>query len=79
MQHPQLDIDRRIQLSLAVERYLRSSDRFHEASREFTESCAWLRKQLGPNVKFVHEVEFRLYLVTSDKESNFDVTRVERL
>ena len=74
-----LDIERRISISLAVGRYLRSADRFQEASAEFTGACKTLRKHLGTSQRFVVQVDFKHYLVTSDKDGNFEVEPVESL
>ena len=74
-----LDIDRRVAISLAVSRYLRSADRFNEASRDFTGSCKSLRKQLGSDQRFVVQVDFRHYLATSDRDGNFDIEHIQSL
>ncbi|MBB3205577.1 MULTISPECIES: hypothetical protein [Pirellulaceae] len=74
-----LDIERRVAISLAVGRYLRSADRFNEASREFTGACKSLRKQLGTGQRFVVQVDFKHYLVTSDRDGNFDVEHIQSL
>ena len=74
-----LDIDRRVAISLAVSRYLRSADRFNEASRDFTGSCKSLRKQLGSDQRFVVQVDFRHYLATSDRDGNFDIEPIQSL
>ncbi len=74
-----LDIERRVAISLAVGRYLRSADRFNEASREFTGACKSLRKQLGIDQRFVVQIDFKHYLVTSDRDGNFDVELVPTL
>ena len=74
-----LDIERRVALSLAVGRYLRSADRFNEASREFTGACKALRKQLGSEQRFVVQVDFKHYLVTSGRDGNFDVEAIQSL
>ncbi|TWU62294.1 hypothetical protein [Crateriforma conspicua] len=74
-----LDIERRVGISLAVGRYLRSADRFNEASGEFTGACRSLRKQLGADRRFVVQVDFRHYLVTSDRDGNFDVEPIQSL
>ncbi|WP_413431787.1 hypothetical protein [Crateriforma spongiae] len=74
-----LDIERRVALSLAVGRYLRSADRFNEASREFTGACKSLRKQLGTEQRFVVQIDFKHYLVTSDRDGNFDVEPIQSL
>lgn len=74
-----LDIERRVALSLAVGRYLRSADRFNDASRDFTGACKSLRKQLGADQRFLVQVDFKHYLVTSDRDGNFDVENVPSL
>lgn len=75
----QLDIERRVAISLAVGRYLRSAERFNEASREFTGACKSLRNQLGTEQRFVVQVDFKHYLVTSDRDGNFDVEAIPTL
>ncbi|TWU46431.1 hypothetical protein [Rubripirellula reticaptiva] len=75
----QLDIERRVALSLAVGRYLRSAERFNEASREFTGSCKSLRNQLGAEQRFVVQSDFKHFLVTSDRHGNFDVEQIQTL
>jgi len=79
MSNVSLDIERRVAISLAVGRYLRSADRFNEASREFTGACKSLRKQLGIDQRFVVQIDFKNYLVTSDRDGNFDVELVPTL
>jgi hypothetical protein len=74
-----LDIERRVAISLAVGRYLRSADRFNQASREFTGACKSLRQQLGKEQRFVVQVDWKHYLVTSDRDGNFDVELIETL
>jgi hypothetical protein len=74
-----LDIERRVAIALAVGRYLRSADRFNQASREFTAACKSLRQQLGNEHRFVVQVDWKHYLVTSDKDGNFDVEAIESL
>ena len=73
------DIERRVAISLAIGHYLLSADRFNEASRDFTASCKSLRKSLGTDQRFVVQVDFKHYIVTSDCDGNFDVTPIEAL
>ena len=79
MPNLKLDIERRVSLSLAVGRYLRSAERFNEASRDFTSACKSLRKQLGGNQRFIVQVDFKHYLVTSDRDGNFDIEQIQSL
>ena len=74
-----LDIERRVAISLAVGRYLRSADRFNQASRDFTEACKSLRRQLGTNQRFVAQIDFKHFLLTSDRDGNFDVEAIPTL
>ena len=79
MSNISLDIERRVAISLAVGRYLRAADRFNEASRDFTSACKSLRKQLGSEQRFVVQVDFKHYFVTSDRDGNFDIEPIVSL
>jgi len=79
MQNLATDIERRVSISLAVGRYLRIQDRFNEISKEFTGACKSLRKQLGSEQRFVVQVDFRHYLVTSDSDGNFEIEPIQSL
>lgn len=70
------DIERRVSTHLAVACYLRSAKRFDEANKEFVKSCKNLRQELGPNARFVVQVDFLYYLVTSDNSGSFDVQEI---
>lgn len=74
-----LDIEKRVSTHLSVSRYLRSSERFNEASKEFTAACKDLRERLKDCDKFVVQIEFKHYLVTTDSGGNFDVEQIESL
>ena len=71
------DIETRVNVSLAVGRYLRAADRFEAASNEFNEACSGLRNQLVEPSRFVTKIDFKHYLVTSDQERNFEVEKLE--
>ena len=72
-----MDIDHRVAISLAVGRYLRSAERFKDASDRFTEACDSLRNRLGKRKRFVVQIGTKNYLVTSDRDGNFDVEFIE--
>ena len=74
-----LDIEQRVSAHLSVSRYLRASERFNEASKEFTAACKDLRQRIKHCGRFVVQVEFKHYLVTSDKDGNFDVEEIQSL
>lgn len=73
------DIEKRVAISLAVGRYLRVSGRFNEVSKEFTGACKSLRSHLSSNARFVCQVNFRHYLVTTDSDGNFEVEPIESI
>lgn len=79
MSSPQLDVETRINISIAVGSYLRAVDRFDMASQALTKACSELRGQLNGPARFVVQVEYRHYLVTSDHEGNFEVEQIESL
>ena len=74
-----MDIEQRVSTHLSVSRYLRSSERFNEASKEFTAACKDLRERIKDGGKFVVQIDFKHYLVTSDGDGNFDVEQIESL
>jgi hypothetical protein len=71
------DIETRVNVSLAVGRYLRAADRFEAASQEFNDACSALRNQLVEPSRFITKIDFKHYLVTSDQERNFEVEELE--
>ena len=73
------DIETRVAISLAVGQYLRAIDHFDVASQALTRACSELRKKIDGAARFVLQVDYRHYLVTSDQEGNFDVEQIESL
>ena len=71
------DIETRVNISLALARSLRAVDRFEAATKEFNEACSVLRHQLVEPSRFVTQIDFQHYLVTSDQERNFEVEELE--
>lgn len=79
---PKLDemsIDDRVDIQMAIARYLRAQQQFNTVSKEFTESCKEVRERIGKNAKFVSTQSFKSHLVTSDSEGNFDIEPIESL
>ena len=72
-----MDIEQRVTLSLDLQRYLRAVEKFESSSREFNEACQGLRANLMQPRRFIFQVSFRHYLVTSDSEGNFEVEQIE--
>lgn len=73
------DMENRIVLGVAVRSYLRAVERFEAASTAFNQSCVDVRKSLGVNKKFVVNVDYKHYLISSDDQGNFEVEPVESL
>ena len=79
MTSPKLDIDTRVNISLAVGSYLRAVDRFDAASQVMTKACSELREQIPRQSRFVVQAEYRHYLISSDIDGNFEVEQIESL
>jgi len=77
MSAPAMNIDQRVTVSLALQRYLRAVERFEAASNEFNESCQTIRQALPRESRFVANISHQHYLVTSDNEGNFEVESVD--
>ena len=52
MSAPAMNIEQRVTVSLALQRYLRAVERFEAASNEFNESCQAIRQAL-PITRFM--------------------------
>jgi hypothetical protein len=72
-----IDIERRVQLSLAIGRYLRSVKNFEHASVHFSEACQSLRQKLNEGERFIAKIDFDYYLVEMGSDGNFDVTKTD--
>jgi hypothetical protein len=72
-----MDIEQRVTVSLALQRYVRAVERFEAASNEFDEACRSIRQSLPRPTRFVANVSHQHYLVTSDREGNFEVEQVD--
>lgn len=76
---PTMDIEKRVAISLALQRYLLAVERFEAATTEFHESCQSIRKTLPCESRFVAIISHQHFLVTSDSEGNFEVEQVDTL
>ena len=77
MSAPAMDIEQRITISLALQKYLRAVEGFEAASNEFNDSCQAIRNAIPPDSRFVANISHQHYLVTSDNEGNFEVESVD--
>lgn len=66
-------IAERVELTLAVGRYMRSAERFESASQEYNEACTALRSKLEKPDRFITKIDGLHYLVTCDDAKNFDI------
>lgn len=73
------DFNDRFAKSMAIVRYVRAEKQFTDASREFNEVCQEVRAKVGKSAKFVTQIEWKHYLVTSDDEGNFSVEPIDSI
>lgn len=72
-----LDIEQRVTISLALQRYLRAMEQFEKASSDFNESCQVVRTTLPHNSRLIANLNHQHYLVTSDDAGNFQVEQID--
>jgi hypothetical protein len=73
-----MDIETRVTISLAVQRYLRAVEQFESASKDFNEACTAMREVLPDGIRMVAQIQHQHYLVTSE-DKNFEVEPLETL
>jgi hypothetical protein len=73
-----MDIETRVTISLAVQRYLRAVERFEAASKDFNEACVAMRGVLPDGIRMVANIQHQHYLVTNE-DNNFDIEPLETL
>lgn len=78
-QSTRMDINTRVAVSLAVNRYLRAADRFEGASNEFSEACQNLRNVLPRESHFVANVSHQHYVVTCNQSGDFSIEEIDTL
>jgi hypothetical protein len=71
--------EHRVTVSLALQRYLRAIDRFQAACNEFNDTCRSIRNVLPQGCRFIATISNQNYLVTSDREGNFEVEQIETI
>ena len=74
-----LSIEERVNIQLAVQRYVRAMERFEFAANEFNESCSSMRKVVPGPIRVIARIDHQTYLFTMDNESNFEVESIESL
>ena len=74
-----MEIDQRVNLSIAFGAYLRAQRDYNTAARRFNEACKELRKQLEPDLRVVIHTQGSHFLVESDAACEFDVEEIESI
>ena len=74
-----LEIDQRVNMSIAFKSYLRAQRDYNVAASRFNEACKELRKQLEPNLRVVIHTEDGHFLLESDAACEFDMEEIESI
>ena len=82
MELEHLTIEKRCDISRALERYLRSRDALEKASMEFQRACDEVREQFPRGHRFVLSPivgphASQTYLCEMDDQGDFDVDKIE--
>lgn len=72
------ELQKDMEISRAVGRYIRAQRAFEQASAEFNASCANVRDITTPGSRFVAKVDFVTYIVERDDEG-FTVEKIKVL
>lgn len=76
---PRLDLDRRVNISIAFGCYVNAERHYNSAARRFNVACKELRELLPPDSRFVIRYESGYYLVQTDSAGEFDMEEIETL
>jgi hypothetical protein len=75
-----MDIETRVTLTLAIRRYLRAAERFEEAQKEFSESCANIRFVIRESpIRAAVNIDHKMMIFECDTEKNFSVEPIDLL
>jgi len=79
--NPPIDIEGRVALNLALQRYLNTAERFESSCTEFSSACTALRQMLRETGqrRFMASVRGTTYLINCDAEMDFDIEQVDQL
>ncbi len=76
---PKLDIETRLQISVAVDCYIRNEQLYNDARERFDESCSQLRNAISPNMRLVLRRDWKNYLLTTDTAGDFEIEEIESI
>ncbi len=76
---PRLDIEQRVNITLAVGRFVRTRERHAEAANESYEAGKQLKALLPKGTRFITQIDHVWYLVTVDASGIYEVEQVEQV
>jgi hypothetical protein len=71
-----MDIETRVTVSLAIQRYLRAAERFESANEDFMAACNAMRETLPKDSRFIANINHKHHLVTVDAIGGFHVEEI---
>jgi len=79
MKKDKLDMDTRVDITMAISRWLRAKEDFRVAGAAFNETIAKLQAILPANTRYVASNYGTYYLVETRSDGDFDITEVESI
>jgi len=77
VENEQRTLEERVNISLAISRYLRALERFDQSTKEFNEACQNARAIMPKNAKFLVKDSWKHYLVTTYEDQSFNADQIE--
>jgi hypothetical protein len=74
-----LDIEKRVEIQLAIGNYLRAIERFEKASHDFNESCQRVRECVPRSRRFIVNHNHQMHMITTDTDGSFQVEQIETI
>ena len=79
MDKPRLDIDTRVNITMALSRYLRTQEEFREASIAFNAASADVKAVLPKGLRFITSIHGIYYVIDTYENGDFEIDEIENV